>query len=341
MSNPLVPLRSPDWQANLGDAVAEVSWSADGSTVVAGGVDGRVALFPAAGGPLRQGFNAHAHGLFRCRCSPTEPLLATAGQDGLAKLWDPQSGALLKELAGGSAWVEQLSWAPRGKWLAFSAGKKFRLWNPTTGVVHESADHRSTVGALAFLADGSRLASACYGGVELWDVEGGRHLEHLPWKTSLVSLSWSPDGRWVVAGTQELAVQIWELPFRPGEELAMSGYPAKVRELAWHYSSRYLATGGGPEIMVWDCNGKGPAGSTPRILQGHGGKVTALSYQSAGHLLASGGTDACVFLWNAGKSSSPLRQFKLPAAITSVAWSPDGSRFVTGCRDGTVAVGSA
>jgi WD40 repeat protein len=341
MSNLTAPVRPLLWLTSFGDAVAEVSWSPDGTLIAVGGVDGRLALIEATTGRVVHALTAHEGGLFHCAFSPTEPLLATCGQDGQARLWNPATGERVKELAVGTAWVEQLVWSPVGGWLAVAGGRKLRLWNPTTGVVHESADHRSTVSALTFSHDGEKLASACYGGVELWEVSAGRHSGNLPWKTSLVSVSWSPDGRWVAAGTQELAVQIWELPFRAGEELAMSGYAAKVRELAWHHSSRYLATGGGTEIMVWDCAGKGPAGTAPRILQGHQSRVTALDYPRVGHTLASGGLDGLVLLWNAGRSSEPLRQFKLPAPVTALRWSPDGTQFAVGCRDGSLGVGLA
>jgi WD40 repeat protein len=337
----LIPLRPTDWLTHLGDPVAQISWSPDGAVILAGGVDGRVALFSAADGSLLRGFVAHGDGLFRAAFSPTENIFATSGQDGMAKLWNPLTGELLHTLSFGSAWVEQLAWAPAGGWLAVAAGRRLRLWQAATGVVHESTDHRSTVTALAWRADGQRVASACYAGAEVWAVATGQHVETLPWNTSLISLAWSPDSRWLVGGTQEQSVQIWELPFKPGNELAMSGYAAKVRELAWHHSGRYLATGGGEQVMVWDCAGKGPAGSTPRILEGHLGRVNALDYQCAGHLLASGAQDACVLLWNAGKSGNALRQFKLPAAVTEVRWSPDGKRVAIGCRDGSVALGAA
>ena len=336
-----VPLRPLDWSSSLGDPVAQLSWSPDGSRLGAGGVDGRAAILDANDGRLLHGFTAHEGGLFRAAFSPAEDLFATSGQDGEAKLWDPLTGKLLHSLKSGAAWVEQLAWSPRGGWLAVGAARKLRLWHPGRGIVHESADHRSTVAALAWRPDGQRVAAACYAGAEVWDAEAGTHVETLPWKTSLIALAWSPDGRWMVGGTQEQSVQIWELPFRPGEELAMSGYAAKVRELAWHFSGRYLATGGGEPVMVWDCAGKGPAGSTPRILEGHAGKVAALDYQRAGHLLASGAQDASVFLWSAGKSSAPLRQFRLSDAVTDVKWSPDGKRVAIGCRDGTIAVGAA
>ena len=154
----------------------------------------------------------------------------------------------------------------------------------------------------------------------------------------MVSLAWSSDSKWVVAGTQELAIQVWPYPFETGQELAMSGYAAKVRELAWHHSGRYLATGGGNEAMVWDCGGKGPAGSSPRILEGHTGRITALAYQNKGHVLASGGLDSSLFFWNAGKSSTAIRQIRLNSAVTTLAASPNDQWILAGCHNGDLAL---
>lgn len=333
-----VPVRPWEWSAGLDESVSQVSWSADGTVLAVGLLDGRVVLMNAATGAVVQTFMAHADGLFRAAFSSSLPLLATSGQDGFIRIWS-QTGERFQEIEGGKAWAEQLLWSPGGDRLAAAVGRRLFLWDAASRKVVETAVHRSTVSGLSWKADGSVLAAACYAGVELWKSADGQHHGSLPWKTSLISLAWSPDGRWVVAGTQEQSIQIWEIPFRAGEELAMSGYAAKVRELAWHSGGRYLATGGGTEVMVWDCGGRGPAGTTPRILQGHELRISALAYQRAGHLLASGGQDGQVLLWNAGKSSQALRQMDLPAAVTDLAWSPSGNRIAAVTREGDVAVG--
>ncbi len=338
--NSSVPVRSVDWSASLGEPVAQVSWSPDGTIIAAGLMDGRVALLGAAAGAVQKSWAAHQDGLFRSAFSPGADRLATAGQDGKIRIWGVD-GVVIQEIDGGTAWAEQLVWSPSGNRLAAAAGRRLFLWDAASGEVRETPVHRSTVAGLSWRADGQVVAAACYAGVELWNAADGSPHGALPWKTSLISLAWSPDGRWMVAGTQEQSVQIWELPYRAGEELAMSGYPAKVRELAWHSNGRYLATGGGDEVMVWDCGGRGPAGTTPRILEGHAGRINALDYQRTGHLLASGGQDAQVRLWNAGKSSQALRRFDLPSPVTDVKWSPTGDRVAIGTKDGSVAVGPA
>ena len=322
----------------LEDFIQTVSWSPDGSLLVAGLTGGPVILLEATALQIRHHWSGHDGGTFGAGFSPRDPVVASVGQDGAVYFWHPEKDQAVATFETGSSWVEQMSWAPDGSFLAIGAGKKSFLLRPDGSVAHTLAPAKSTVTALTWSADSKQIAAACYGEVRRWKASTAEPESPLPWQTSLISLSWSPDQRWVVAGTQEQSIQIWELPFRPGEELAMSGYPGKVRELVWHYSGRYLATGGGEEVMVWDCGNKGPAGTTPRILEGHRGRIHALAYQGKGHLLASGGEDGLVLLWNAGKSTTPLRRFRLPSTITSLAWSRDDQRLAIGCQDGTVAI---
>ncbi len=338
MSSSFIAERAPDWTVQLDDFVRSVSWSPDGSFIVASKASGPLLAFRSQDSRELQAWAGHEGGTFAGLCSPVAPLIASVGQDGHLRLWTLESPAARHTVPAGALWVEQLAWAPDGSCIAIGAGKKVTLLNPDGTVRHSLTPLRSTVSAFAWSHDSRLLAAANYGGVHRWDSHSGDALDVLPWKTSLLSLAWSSDQRWIVAGTQEQSVQIWELPYRSGEELAMSGYPGKVRELAWHHGGRYLATGGGPDVTVWDCGGRGPAGTTPRILTGHEERVSSLSYQYSGHLLASGGADGRVLLWNAGKSSLALRQYRFASPIIQTAWSRDDQRLAIACQDGTVAV---
>lgn len=331
-----VPSRPPEQVASIPDAIVAVSWSPDSQRAVVGGAGGGLWL---VGGPgeVSGSLPGHEGGLFQASWQPGGPWVASAGQDGHARVWDPARGTQVDAIPAGTGWVEQLAWSPSGEWLAIAAGRTLTLWHRERGVVHVLGGHRSTVSALAWRPDSAVVGAAAYGGVILWEAVSGKGAGSLPWKTSMLSLAWSPDQRWVVAGTQDLAVQVWPQPFNEGEELAMSGYPGKVRELAWHPSGRYLATGGGEQAMVWDCGGRGPAGTTPRILEGHLARITALAYQHRGHLMASGGQDGLVFFWNAGKASRPMRQSSVGGPVTAMAISPDDQQLLVGTHDGRLA----
>jgi hypothetical protein len=64
-----------------------------------------------------------------------------------------------------------------------------------------------------------------------WLSQNEPHQE-VRWKGSILSMAWSPNARYLAAGTQEATVNFWKLPYRVGEELNMTGYANKIKELA-------------------------------------------------------------------------------------------------------------
>jgi WD40 repeat protein len=118
----------------------------------------------------------------------------------------------------------------------------------------------------------------------------------------------------------------------------MSGYPVKVRELAWDASSRYLATGGSAIVIVWDCSGKGPSGTKPIELDGHDLPLTALAYQPNGRFLISGCRGGKIVLWNPAKARKPIRRSELRGEITGLRWAPDSRNLAASSSTGTVRV---
>ena len=324
------------WYFDAQDHVVGLHWSPDGARL--GVLTGAGALFildARSGQAVHTVTDAHPVGALALDWSSGG--LATGGQDGKIRLWDPDTGAAraVFEGADGSrcTWVEQVRWSPDGALLATTAGRTLRVWNPEVGRDRvEYASHPSTVAALCWRPDGKALGVGFYGGAALYRLEEAEPYQRIPWKGSILSLAWSPNARYVAAGTQEATVNFWKLPYRPGEDLNMSGYANKVKELAWDPASRYLATGGSEVVIVWDVSGKGPAGTVPKQLRGHTRKVTFLSWQEHGALLVSGDADGNVMVWDPEKTADSLYESKLGSAVSAAAWSPDRR---------TVAIGSA
>jgi len=97
----------------------------------------------------------------------------------------------------------------------------------------------------------------------------------------MLALAWSPNGQYLATGDQDSTVHFWMV--KTGEDLMMSGYPTKVKELSWDSSSRYLATGGGTMPCVWDCSGEGPANTMPQQFEAHTERVTVLALSAPQH----------------------------------------------------------
>jgi WD40 repeat protein len=331
------------WQAVISDHVIALAWSPDGRWLTAAAVSGPISLFDGATGQCAAVLAGHHLGTTSLSWSADSTCLASTGQDGLVRLWDATTGREQQALDAGAPWVESVAWSPTGTLLATAAGRTLRLWDTAGRLQQQYPAQTSTIAALQWAPRtvqirraAAVLATAVYGRVTLWTPERSEPLTQFAWKGSILTLAWSPDGRYLVHGDQDATVHFWVLA--DGKDAQMWGYPTKVRELAWDHTSRYLATGGGPVVVVWDYAGKGPQGSKPLMLEAHEDFLSALAFQHAHPLLASGGLDGRVVVWQPGKSRLPLTQNMLDAGITQLAWAPDDQALAIGSEMGTVMV---
>ncbi len=242
------------WQAEIGDHVIGLAWSPDGAGLAAAAVGGPITVCDGATGRIRHVLPGHGFGTTALSWSPQGTPLASAGQDGKVKLWNVANGKLQHSLDGGSAWVERVAWSPDGKFLASAAGKTVRLWNTAGQLVRDFGSHPSTVADIQWKPRTLELASASYGQIALFRPDKAQAIRSLSWKGSQLVLAWSPDGKYIATGDQDSTVHFWIV--NKGQDLMMSGYPTKVRELSWDCTSQYLATGGGDTPCVWDVSGK-------------------------------------------------------------------------------------
>jgi len=137
----------------------------------------------------------------------------------------------------------------------------------------------------------------------------------------------------MATGEQDSTVHFWHV--KSGEDAQMWGFPTKVLELSWDASGRWLATGGGASICLWDCSGKGPAGRKPRQYDAHTNKLTQVAFQPDGNLLASTDADGFLFLWDPIKHEKLIGGLSLTSSATCMRWCK-GGKLAVGQRDGNV-----
>lgn len=327
---PPAPRLASRWRAQVDDYATDADASPAGAAV--GAASGRLVVFDPESGAVRWAREAHAGGVLALAWRPGGALLASAGQDGKARLWGAD-GEPLAELAGAAAWVERLAWSPDGAHLAIASGKEVLLARANGAAVARLGPHPSAVTGLAWNRRGERVAASHYGGVTIWTARTGKPVRSLSWKGSMISLAWSPDGQIVACGEQDASVHFWRLA--SGEDSRMAGYAAKVKSLAWDAQSSRLATAGEREVIVWDFRGAGPEGSQPLQLVGHRDLVGAVAFAPRGLRLASGAADGSVAVWDLAELESPIVGVGAhDGAITRLAWTASGELLGTDAGGG-------
>lgn len=321
------------WSLDLGDFLVNVAPDRDGSVAaITGG--GEVVLVDAASGAPRWRQGDHGGGALALATSPSAPRVAVGGHDGQVHVYDRAGGQKIHTLTVGKGWVDQIAWSPDGGRLAASAGRVARVWTAAGEPLLETPPHPSTVTGIQWDQKGARIATCCYGGVYLWPLKAGVQGQHLAWKGSLLGLAWSPDGKVIASASQDGSVHFWRLP--SGRDSEMSGYRFKPRALAWDGASSLLATSGDADICVWDFSGKGPEGTRPLQLEGHQALCTALAFAPSKSLLASGGQDSGVLLWEPRRGLQPVRYAFLEDEVTALRWAPRGDALFGADATGTL-----
>lgn len=153
-------------------------------------------------------------------------------------------------------------------------------------------------------------------------------LESQPEK--LNSVSFSPDGKIIVAGSEDGTIKRWK---RDGTALTpLSGHKDAVTSVSVSPDSKMMASGSSDKtVKLWKPDG------TPITFFGHKGAVTSVSFSPDGRIIASGSNDKTVRLWHwqlDGKIHAPLLQHD--DSVTRLSFSPDGQIIAVGTDKGTV-----
>jgi WD40 repeat protein len=257
--------------------------------------------------------------------------LVTGGDDGRVAMVDaPGQVAELGNEHG--QWIDAVTVRGDGA-VAWSAGRNVRARSAKGELKTMVA--ASTVRGLAFAPKGYRLAFAHYGGASLWFPNTAEAPETLSWKGSHLDITWSPDGRFLVTSMQENAMHGWRLA--DGNNMRMSGYPAKPRSFSWSRDGNWLATSGAEACVVWPFESKtGPMGKQPRECGVRPVKITQVAFHPKAMVLAMGYEDGFVMLCRFSDASElPVRlEAAEGGAISALAWDAQGSQLLFGTRHG-------
>jgi WD40 repeat protein/serine/threonine protein kinase len=280
--------------------------------------------------------------------SPDEQLLSTGSREGILTLWDLRLGLEASSYRGngpGVYGVMATAFSPDGKRVLALAEDGLRTWDATRRPEYRALPYPGAEHAV-FSSDSRLVAAACLLGGGVWgtvvrDAETGQELARWgPRTESAYSVALSPDGRFVAAavsvGTLTGAVRIWDVG--AGQIVHNRSQRHTAGQLVGAEAVALAATPGAPPLgptlvrlgmlvgAQWDFS-IGPVHSLPG--EGLAGPCYAVAWSPDGRLIASGGQDRIVRIWDAAQGTLLRELGKHARTISAVAFSRDGQRLVS------------
>ncbi|MCG8425118.1 MAG: protein kinase [Proteobacteria bacterium] len=192
---------------------ASVSWSSDGTRLVAAGGAAAVVWDITEARPVHklggQGLSIR-HAIY----DRAGVRIITSGSDRTARLWDARTGALLYTLDGHQAAVTSADFHPEGRLLATaSVDKTIRMWDAASGQsLLTLTEHTLQVNSVRFSHSGRYLVTAAEDKTaKVWTTSGGLVTSLEEHTDAVTHAVFSPDEILIATASQDGTVKVWDV----------------------------------------------------------------------------------------------------------------------------------
>ncbi len=318
------------------DSVDGLAFSSDGRFALSGSLDNTARLWDVETGQVIHTLTGHTAGIRNVAYSPDGKYLLTGSADKTARLWDAQTGQELYTLTGHAAEVNGAAFSPDSQY-ALTGGWEgtVRIWEVATGKEVRSLSEDEGIFDMAVSPDGQHYLTGnkATGKVRLSNTATGLEAHDLPGLNTAGTnaVTFSPDGRYALAGHENGGLYVWDLQQPEAELRIFSGHTEWIYKVRVSPDGKYALTAGHDgTARLWDIQ----TGAEIRrfISTNH---VTSIAFSPDSQTMLVGERDGNIRLWAVEPPPDPRTLRGHTNVIPDVEFSADGRYALTGSFDQT------
>ena len=268
---------------------------------------------------------AHSNGANCATFNGDGHRLITAGEDGLAQVWDANTGEPV-----GAPWKHrsrvlhaELS-ADGERALTVSADGTGQLWSYlASGAVATKLECPGLLQLAKFSPNGRQFVTAADDqDVVLWETSGQRPRFTFKHGEPIVEAVFSPDGRFIATASSDKTVRVWNTETGEAATFVLRNDDHIVC-LAFSPESRRLASASGSQVRVWAAR----SGESAPFTLRHDATIQSVSFSPDGKRMLTASEDQTARVWDAVTGQAIGLPLRHKEAVRTAVFSPDG-RFI-------------
>ena len=279
---------------------------------------------------------AHDASVSAIAMHPTKPIVATASDDGLWKMWSLSGGDLIMSGDGHKGWLSGIEFSPAGRQLATCAEDgTVKIWDfdksrcVQTLVEHtqvciiaraarmhaHTGTYTNPTGHAA--ADASPIFRAPLASQAVWDIA---YMTDHP--------------EFLASCSMDHNAKLWDLTVGRCRQ-TFRGHVDSINSIAFQPYANVIATASGDKTLsLWDCR----SGLCAQTFYGHKNACNSIAFKPTGETVVSTDADGIVRLWDTRKVAETCTISASQHPANAAVFDAAGKNVAVACDDAVVRV---